>query len=60
VIESMARRNAYRLRLDADGTTLHWIAPDGAAATREVEPDTDPLSRALLDLLGPFVPEGLL
>jgi hypothetical protein len=56
----MARQGSHRVLLDADGSTLRWQALDGAAGETLEEPDTDPGSRLLLDLLAPFVPEEML
>jgi putative cardiolipin synthase len=61
VIHEMKRAGSYRVRLAADGQTLRWSYGDGEGDDVEAfEPDSDPLSRFLLDLLSPFVPEELL
>jgi putative cardiolipin synthase len=60
-IHDMKRAGSYRVSLAADGQTLRWSAGDGPDDVVEgFEPDSDPLSRWLLDLLSPFVPEELL
>jgi putative cardiolipin synthase len=60
LIQDLKRDAAYRVLLADDGRTLLWQAADGSTAPGDFEPDTDPFSRLLLDLLGPFVPEELL
>jgi putative cardiolipin synthase len=51
---------AYRLHLQSDGHSLRWTRGDGSIISEGEEPDTDPVSRVLLRLLGPLVPEELL
>ncbi len=58
--ERMAYEGSYRLRLDADGKTLHWFAAGGDEPLLEYEPGTNRGSRFLLDLLEPLVPEEIL
>ncbi len=58
--ERMAREGSYRLKLDADGQTLHWFAAGDDQPVMEYEPGTDRGSRFLLELLDPLVPEEIL
>jgi len=60
LIEDLTREGAYRVRLADDGRALRWQAADGSNPAGDFEPDTDPFSRLLLELLAPFVPEELL
>ena len=59
-LQQLIEAGAYRLLLQPDGRTLRWAAPDGRLLDGPDEPDTDPGSRLMLDLLEPFVPEELL
>ena len=59
-LQPLIEAGAYRLQLQPDGRTLRWATPDGRVLEGPDEPDTDPGSRLLLDLLEPFVPEELL
>jgi hypothetical protein len=52
--------DASTTKVESNGSTLRWQALDGAAGETPEEPDTDPGSRLLLDLLAPFVPEEML
>jgi len=60
LLQQMIDESAYRLHLQPDGRSLRWTRGDGSVAAEGVEPDTDPGSRLLLQLLGPLVPEELL
>ena len=59
LIADMARQGSHRVLLGADDT-LRWQGLGGAEGEVLEEPDTDPGSRLLLDLLAPFVPEEML
>jgi putative cardiolipin synthase len=59
-LQPLIDAGAYRVSLQPDGRTLRWTTPDGRLLDGPEEPDTDPGSRLLLDLLEPFVPEELL
>ena len=50
---------AFSVSLDGERRALQWQlnTPDGPRTFRE-EPDTTWWQRALLGLIGPFVPEG--
>jgi len=51
----------YELRLDAKGQCVLWIARDGDGETvRDTDPELRPETRLKLNLLSPFIPEGLL
>jgi len=60
LLQQMIDESAYRLHLQSDGRTLRWSRGDGSIIGAGEEPDTDPGSRLLLELLGPLVPEELL
>ena len=60
LLQQMIDEGAYRLHLQPDGRSLRWTRGDGSVAAEGGEPDTDPASRLLLQLLGPLVPEDLL
>ena len=57
-LQALIEVGAYKLLLQPDGQTLRWVTPEGRVLDGAEEPDTDPGSRLLLDLLEPFVPEG--
>jgi len=51
----------YRLRLDASGERVQWVGRDGATETvYDTDPELKPGTRMKLNLLSPFIPEGLL
>jgi cardiolipin synthase C len=51
----------YRLRLDSSGEHVQWVAVDGGRETvHHDDPELPVRTRLKLDLLSPFIPEGLL
>lgn len=60
VIESIMRESAYQVRLLDDGG-LEWVATDESGVERlRDEPESGFWGRFLLELLAPFIPEGML
>ncbi|MCW5662114.1 MAG: phospholipase D family protein [Burkholderiaceae bacterium] len=53
---------AYRVRLSKDKRDLEWVraGPDGRETVLDAEPDTSPLERWWLWLIGPLVPDDVL
>jgi putative cardiolipin synthase len=53
---------AYRVRLSKDKRDLEWVlpGPEGQETVLTAEPDTNPLERLWLWLIGPLVPDDVL
>jgi len=51
----------YELRLDASGERVQWVGrDDGGETVHDTDPELKPRTRLKLNLLSPFIPEGLL
>jgi putative cardiolipin synthase len=54
-------QSAFKVHLEADGKTLHWMAADeDGEITLDDEPEADFATKFWLELLSPLAPEELL
>ena len=60
--EFVITQAAYRVRLTKDKRDLEWVlpGPEGQETVLTAEPDTNPLERLWLWLIGPLVPDDVL
>ena len=61
LIDMLKQQGSYRVLMVAGIDTVRWVVGDGAnGLCIDAEPDTGFWARCLLNLVGSWVPEGLL